>query len=74
MTASPRSRPPAQQRGGKQPLALRLPASAPPRNPVARALTARSSGAGKHLRSPSAQRRADRLALRDQAADALRER
>ena len=58
----------------KQPLALHLPASAPPRNPVARALSARNGGAGQHLRSQSAQRGADRMALRRLAADAMRER
>lgn len=49
----------------KQPMALHLEASAPPRNPVARALAARSAsgGAGRHIRSQGAQRRADRMAL-----------
>ena len=50
----------------KQPLVLRLEASDPPRNPVAAALAARSlsSAAGKHIRTRSAQRRADKVALR----------
>lgn len=49
----------------KQPLVLHLDAAAPPRNPVARALAARSAsgGAGRHIRSQGAQRRADRVAL-----------
>ncbi|MDA8456075.1 hypothetical protein M4R22_14995 [Acidovorax sp. GBBC 3334] len=49
----------------KQPIALRIEASAPPRNPVARALAARSLGAGggRHIRSQGAQRRAERVAL-----------
>ena len=48
----------------RQPLALQLPLP-PPRNPVARALALRegSNGAGKHIRSQGAQRRADRMAL-----------
>lgn len=49
----------------KQPLALRLEASAPPRNPVAAALARRSisSAAGRHIRTQAAQRRADKVAL-----------
>lgn len=49
----------------KQPLAIRLEASGPPRNPVAAALARRSaSGAvGKHIRTQGAQRRADKVAL-----------
>ncbi|ADX46564.1 hypothetical protein Acav_2652 [Paracidovorax avenae ATCC 19860] len=49
----------------KQPIALHVEASAPPRNPVARALAARSlgGGGGRHIRSQGAQRRADRMAL-----------
>jgi len=58
----------------KQPLTLQLPASAPPRNPVARALSARASGAGKHVRSEGAQRRADRMALLRLSADAPHDR
>jgi hypothetical protein len=58
----------------KQPLALQLQASAPPRNRVARALSARSTGAGKHIRSQGAQRRADRVALRRLAGDAMNDR
>jgi hypothetical protein len=73
MNTPQRTRPPA-QRGGKQPPALRLPASPPPRNPVARALAERNAGAGKHSRSPSAERQADRATLRRDAADAMRER
>lgn len=48
----------------RQPLALQL-ALPPPRNPVARALAHRegSNGAGKHIRSQGAQRRADKVAL-----------
>ena len=53
-----------QLRRMRAPLALQLPAP-PPRNHVALALAARSasSAAGKHIRSPGAQRRADRVAL-----------
>lgn len=49
----------------KQPMVLHLETNAPPRNPVARALAARSAsgGAGRHIRSQGAQRRADRVAL-----------
>ncbi|RAR78318.1 hypothetical protein M5C99_12555 [Acidovorax sp. NCPPB 2350] len=49
----------------KQPMALLIEASAPPRNPVARALAARSlgGGGGRHIRSQGAQRRTDRMAL-----------
>ena len=49
----------------RQPVVMQL--SIPsPRNPVARALAIRSisGGAGKHIRSQGAQRRADRVALR----------
>ena len=46
----------------RAPLSLQLP---PPRNPIALAMATRSvsSGAGKHIRSQRAQRRADRVAL-----------
>jgi hypothetical protein len=47
----------------KAPLALTIAASAPPRNPVVRALSARITGAGRHVRSQGAQRRAERVAL-----------
>ena len=47
----------------KQPMALLIERSAPPRNPVARAMGLRASGAGRHVRSQGAQRRADRVAL-----------
>lgn len=48
----------------KQPLALTLP-SPTPRNPVVRALVQRAitSGAGKHIRSAGAHRRAETVAL-----------
>ncbi|WP_457279516.1 hypothetical protein [Polaromonas sp. P5_D5] len=48
----------------KQPLALTLP-SPTPRNPVVRALVQRAitSGAGKHIRSNGAHRRAETVAL-----------
>ena len=48
----------------RQPLALQIPLPTP-RNPVARALALRSiaGGAGKHVRSQGAQRRADKMAL-----------
>lgn len=51
-----------QLRRMRAPIALQLP---PPRNPVALAMATRSvtSGAGKHIRSQGAQRRADRMAL-----------
>ena len=51
-----------QLRRMRAPIALQLP---PPRNPVALAMATRSvgSGAGKHIRSQGAQRRADRVAL-----------
>jgi hypothetical protein len=55
----------------KQPLTLQLQASAPPRNRVARALSVRGTGAGKHVRSQGAQRRADRMALQRLAAEAM---
>ena len=53
-----------QLRRMRAPLALQLPAP-PPRNHVAQALALRSasSGAGRHIRSQGAQRRADRMAL-----------
>ena len=53
-----------QLRRMRTPLALQLPAP-PPRNHVAQALALRSasSGAGRHIRSQGAQRRADRMAL-----------
>lgn len=49
----------------KQPMVLHIEkTAAPPRNPVARALAGtRASGAGRHVRSQGAQRRADRMAL-----------
>jgi hypothetical protein len=47
----------------KQPMTLVIERSAPPRDPVARALGRRASGAGRHIRSQGAQRRADRMAL-----------
>jgi hypothetical protein len=50
----------------KQPLALTLTLQLPaPRNPVVQALAHRatSSGAGKHIRSTGAQRRAEKVAL-----------
>lgn len=55
-----------QLRRVKQPLVLHLERSAPPRNPVAKALAERalSNAAGKHIRSRSAQRRADKVLLR----------
>ncbi|WP_431097977.1 hypothetical protein [Polaromonas aquatica] len=48
----------------KQPLALTLP-SPTPRNPVVRSLVQRAitSGAGKHIRSTGAHRRAETVAL-----------
>jgi hypothetical protein len=48
----------------KQPLALTLPTPTP-RNPVVRALAERAitSGAGKHIRSAGAHRRAETVAL-----------
>lgn len=48
----------------KQPLALTLPLPAP-RNPVVQALAQRAitSGAGKHIRSNGAHRRAETVAL-----------
>ncbi|ARU04391.1 hypothetical protein CCO03_06615 [Comamonas serinivorans] len=49
----------------RQPLVLQVPLP-PPRNPVARGLALRAmvAGAGKHIRSQGAQRRADKVALR----------
>jgi hypothetical protein len=47
----------------KQPMTLLIERSAPPRDPVARALGRRASGAGRHVRSQGAQRRADRMTL-----------
>ena len=52
----------------KQPMALLIENSAPPRNAVARAMAARN-GAGRHIRSQGAQRRADRVALQRMARD-----
>jgi hypothetical protein len=51
----------------KQPLALQL-ETLPVRNPVARALAQRalSSAAGQHIRSQSAQRRAEKVGLQKQ--------
>ena len=48
----------------RQPLALQIPLPTP-RNPVARAMALRAiaGGAGKHIRSQGAQRRADKMAL-----------
>jgi hypothetical protein len=48
----------------RQPLAMNVPLP-PPRNPVARAMALRAvaQGAGKHIRSQDAQRRADKVAL-----------
>jgi len=46
----------------KQPMKL-IVESMPPRDPVARAMGRRASGAGQHVRSQGAQRRADRMAL-----------
>jgi hypothetical protein len=55
----------------KQPLVLRLEASASPRNHVAQALARRSvsSAAGRHIRSQGAQRRADNVALQKAIRD-----
>lgn len=48
----------------KQPMTLVLETSIGARDPVARALSARGSrGAGQHIQSRGAQRRADRVAL-----------
>ncbi|RZL61514.1 MAG: hypothetical protein EOP81_16570 [Variovorax sp.] len=48
----------------KQPMTLVIEAAMPPRNPVARALAQRSArGAGSHISTRGAQRRADRMAL-----------
>jgi hypothetical protein len=48
----------------KQPMTLVLEASCGERNPVARALGERGMrGAGEHIKSRGAQRRADRVAL-----------
>jgi hypothetical protein len=48
----------------KQPMTLVLETSVSARDPVARALSARGSrGAGQHIQSRGAQRRADRMAL-----------
>lgn len=47
----------------KQPMVLHIENTLAPRNPVARALGTRASGAGQHVRSQGAQRRADRVAL-----------
>jgi hypothetical protein len=47
----------------KQPMILQLPEKPPPRNPVAKALSVRNTGAGRHIRSQGSQRRADRIAL-----------
>ncbi|MVT36686.1 hypothetical protein GO497_01825 [Acidovorax citrulli] len=48
----------------KQPVALHVEASAPPRNPVAPLRRAAwGGGGGRHIRSQGAQRRADRMAL-----------
>jgi len=42
---------------------MRLESIATPRNHVTRALATRNGGAGRHIRSQGAQRRADRVAL-----------
>jgi len=57
----------------KQSVTLVLPVSQSPRNPVAYALAQRraSSGAGKHIRSTGAERRAQTVAL-NKAARNLR--
>lgn len=49
----------------KAPLVVVLPATQAVRNPVARALASRAAtgAAGKHIRSQSSQRRAERMAL-----------
>jgi len=48
----------------KQPMTLVIEASVGARDPVARALALRASrGAGQHIQSRGAQRRADRVAL-----------
>jgi hypothetical protein len=48
----------------KQPMTLVLEMSSSPRDPVARALAQRGGrGAGEHIQSRAAQRRADRMAL-----------
>ena len=49
----------------KQPLALEVRFQIPPRNHVALAAAQRASSgaAGRHVRSPGAQRRADKVAL-----------
>ncbi|MFM2056789.1 MAG: hypothetical protein RLY71_1174 [Pseudomonadota bacterium] len=48
----------------KQPMTLVIDASAGARDPVARALAKRGGrGAGQHIQSRGAQRRADRMAL-----------
>ena len=49
----------------KQPLAIKQVIYASPRNPVVQALVHRAitAGAGKHIRSPGASRRAERMAL-----------
>lgn len=55
----------------KQPVALVILQTVPPRNPVARALARRaiSSAAGEHVRARGAQRRADKVALRRMVRD-----
>ncbi|WP_034387340.1 hypothetical protein [Comamonas composti] len=64
MCASLAIRPAKAGRTGRS-LPVSLEASPAPRNPVARALAARSAsgGAGRHLRSQGAQRRAERMQL-----------
>ena len=56
----------------KQPMALLIENSAPPRNPVARAMATRN-GAGRHIRSQGAQRRADRVALQRMARNGFQD-
>lgn len=54
----------------QQPITLQI-AAPNPVNPVAKAMAQRrlSGAAGKHRRSPGAQRRADRMALQRMAAE-----
>lgn len=58
----------------KQPMTLVIEASMAPRNPVARALAQRSArGAGRHISTQGAQRRADRMALQRMLRTAWKE-
>ena len=54
----------------RQPVVMQLSISSP-RNPVARALAIRSisGGAGKHIRSQGAQRRADKMEVQKQTGN-----